>query len=54
MQYRVAFAREQSVHSDTGFAGNLFEASAFQLVRDKDLTLFLRQFVNCRYQFVLE
>src|SRR6185312_6782704 len=46
MQDRVAFARKQRIHAHAGVGRNFLETSSFQLVRDKCLALFLRQFVE--------
>src|SRR5262249_12391560 len=51
-QYGVSFSREQRVDAHACLAGNLLESTAFQLVRHKNITLVLWQFVDRQLEFV--
>src|SRR5215831_4655700 len=51
-QYGVSFSREQRIDAHAGLAGNLLDSTAFQLVRHKNITLVLWQFVDRQLEFV--
>src|SRR5262249_8670045 len=51
-QYGVSFSGEQRLDADVRLAGDLFETAAFQLVCDKDITLFFWQFVDRQLEFL--
>src|SRR4051794_17833990 len=53
MQHGVAFARQQGVDGHAALERHLLETQAVELVRDEDLALIRRQFLQRRLQ-VLE
>src|ERR1700747_3493442 len=52
MQHGVAFSREQSVDTETGFRRDLLETPAHQLVGDKNFALGLRQILESFVQSI--
>src|SRR5215813_2341962 len=50
--YGISFSGQQRVDTHAGLTRDRSETAAFQLVRDKNITLFLWQFVDRQLQFV--
>src|SRR5215471_18419764 len=54
MQHRIAFAREQRIHTHSGRRGHLLEAAAFQFMSNEYVALFLWQFVEGEFQLIVK